>query len=161
MTEVRSPDAAENLFAAVALVELITAWARGQDAVRGLALAGSHARGDAGENSDVDLVFLVDDPDAFKVHDGWPESIPWAGLGSSVARVEDEEYGVAWSRRVRLHPRGEIEFTFARPSWAALDPIDPGTRRVITDGCRILHDSSGALARLCCAVEQELKRHST
>jgi hypothetical protein len=65
-------------------------------------------------------VLLVDDPDAFKVHDGWPESIPWAGLGSSVARVEDEEYGVAWSRRVWLHPRGEIEFTFARPSWAAL-----------------------------------------
>ena len=70
-------------------------------------------------------MLLVDNPSAFKLDSAWLESIPWAGLGSSVARVEDEEYGVAWSRRVWLHPRGEIEFTFARPSWAAWTQSTP------------------------------------
>ena len=44
------------------------------------------------------------------------------------------------------------ELTFARPSWAALTPIDPGARRVIADGCRILHDPDEALTRLHLAV---------
>lgn len=33
-------------------------------------------------------------------------------------------------------------------SWAATDPVDDGTRRVITDGHRVLYDPHGALAAL-------------
>ena len=151
MTEARQSDLSENSFTA-GVVELIRAWARRHDAVHGLALVGSHARGEAEPNSDVDFMLLVGDPGAFKVDGAWLGAISWASLGSRIACVEDEEYGAVWSRRVWLHPRGEIEFTFARPSWAALEPIDPGTRHVIMHGCSILHDPTGALARLSLAA---------
>lgn len=32
--------------------------------------------------------------------------------------------------------------------WAATGPVDPGTRSVVRDGFRVLHDSEGLLARL-------------
>jgi hypothetical protein len=33
-----------------------------------------------------------------------------------------------------------FEFCFSEPDWAATDPIDPGTRQVLSGGCRILFD---------------------
>jgi hypothetical protein len=54
---------------------------------------------------------------------------------------QDEDYGVLWSRRLWLERvRFEVEIGFVRPSWAELNPLDPGTRRVVADGCRILYD---------------------
>lgn len=38
--------------------------------------------------------------------------------------------------------------SWARGARAATDPVDPGTRRVVGDGLRILHDPDGLLARL-------------
>ncbi len=40
-------------------------------------------------------------------------------------------------RRVRLPDGLLVEFGIATPEWAAL-PVDPGTAKVITDGCKIL-----------------------
>jgi hypothetical protein len=40
----------------------------------------------------------------------------------------------------------------AEPAWAATNPVDPGTRRVVTDGLRILHDPDGRLAALAIAA---------
>ena len=58
--------------------------------------------------------------------------------------------GELWSRRVWLEKNhGEIEFGFASLSWADVNPLDPGTRSVIADGCRILHDPGKILSRLC------------
>ncbi len=48
--------------------------------------------------------------------------------------------------------QGRLEIGFARPAWAKVDPLDPGTRRVVADGCRILHDPDRLLSRLCAAV---------
>jgi hypothetical protein len=42
----------------------------------------------------------------------------------------------------------EVELSFAAPSWAALDPIDAGTRAVVANGFQILLDKTGLLARL-------------
>jgi uncharacterized protein len=36
--------------------------------------------------------------------------------------------------------------------WAATDPVDRGTRRVVTDGMRILRDPDGRLAALAAAA---------
>lgn len=36
-------------------------------------------------------------------------------------------------------------------SWAATDPVDSGTRRVISDGHTIVHDPAGLLAALSAA----------
>jgi hypothetical protein len=40
---------------------------------------------------------------------------------------------------------GEMEFGFASPAWAGVHPVDTGKRRVIAEGCRILHDPRGLL----------------
>jgi len=34
----------------------------------------------------------------------------------------------------------EIEFGFVDPAWACTEPVDPGTHRVVSDGCVALYD---------------------
>ena len=51
-------------------------------------------------------------------------------------------------RRFALPSGLEVEFGVAPPSWAATDPVDEGTRRVVTDGALVLYDPKGILARL-------------
>jgi len=41
-----------------------------------------------------------------------------------------------------------VEFGFATDRWLAADPVDPGTRRVMTDGCSVLLDRTGAVGYL-------------
>jgi hypothetical protein len=42
----------------------------------------------------------------------------------------------------------EVEINIGSPDWSNINPVDPGTHRVVTDGARLLHDPSGALADL-------------
>jgi hypothetical protein len=131
------------------LIHTILAWATSQPGVEAMALVGSHARGTARADSDIDLVLLVRDPAAFRADTGWLE----AALRARPMRWRDEDYGALWSRRVWVaEGDGEIEFGFAAVAWGAVDPIDAGTRRVVGDGCRILYDPGGVLGRLCVAV---------
>ena len=65
---------------------------------------------------------------------------------------EDAAYGAVWSRHFTLVPRAALELSFAAPSWASLDPIDPGTRRIVEAGWRILVDKAGALADLVASL---------
>src|SRR5690606_1092785 len=46
----------------------------------------------------------------------------------------------------------EVELGLADPAWAATDPVDPGTARVVGDGFLVLHDPAGALAALADVV---------
>ncbi len=46
----------------------------------------------------------------------------------------------------------EIEFGIGSPTWAATDPLDPGTKRVIRDGLHILYDPDGLLTAVQAAV---------
>jgi uncharacterized protein len=131
-------------------------WARAQPTICAVALVGSHARGTARADSDIDLVALTTAPDLFRGDPDWIRAIEWNRCGASPANWQDEEYGQLWSRRIWLKPdRHELEIGFARPSWADVHPLDAGTRQVVADGCRILHDANGVLARLCAAVKSE------
>ena len=87
------------------------------------------------------------DSDAFRADATWVDQIDWQSIGTHPQTWADEDYGVAWSRRIWLD-RGEVELTFAGLSWADVNPVDAGTRQVIAGGCRILHDPDGLLARL-------------
>ena len=80
--------------------------------------------------------------------DAWFRDTSWAaGLGA-VLRTQEEDWGAVRSLRVWYADGTEVEFGFAAPSWLDL-PLDPGTRRVLDDGYRILHDPDGwAAARL-------------
>jgi uncharacterized protein len=114
--------------------------------IRGLALVGSWARGSARADSDVDLVVLTSHPDRYLADDDWT-----AALGDAEV-LDTQAWGVLTERRLLLKGGLEVEVGIAEPTWAATDPVDPGTRRVVTDGLRILHDPDGRLAALADAA---------
>ena len=130
----------------------ITAWAGSRPDILGLAVVGSVARGNARPDSDTDVVLLVTEPQAFRRDRQWLADIGF-GHGSRIKGWHDARYGAAWSRHVSLEPTGEIEFTFCARSWAATDPVDPGTAMVLAGGCKVLLDKNGLFDRLLSAVD--------
>ena len=135
------------------ILQIIVDWAKTQPTIQAVAVVGSHARGTARAESDIDLMLLATNPQAFRADVAWLDAIDWNAIGSRPMKWQDEDYGELWSRRLWLEQNGgEVEFGFASPSWADVNPLDPGTRRVIADGCCILHDPKKILSRLCAAV---------
>jgi predicted nucleotidyltransferase len=132
----------------------ITRWAAERGDLHAVALVGSWARGAARADSDIDLVFLTPDPLWFRRNDDWLNEIDWHTIGSTIAAWRDADYGLVWSRHLRLADGTEIEFGFGPLAWASVDPIDPGTFRVISDGCRILYDPQALLQNLIIRVER-------
>jgi uncharacterized protein len=110
--------------------------------IRALALVGSRARGTAGPRSDIDLLVLSDDPDAYLARDDWI-----AALGA-FEPLATRGWGAVTEHRLRHRGGLEIDFAVGRPSWASTDPIAPGTARVVDDGFRILYDPDELLLRL-------------
>jgi hypothetical protein len=143
------PSAAQSLDA---ILSGVTIWASARADVLGLALVGSHARGTANPASDVDIMVLAQDPDWFRMDAAWPAAIPWGSLANGGLSWRDASYGRAWSRHIQLAFGPEVELTFGPASWAATDPADPGSLRVVAGGCRILFDSAGLLAALARCV---------
>lgn len=135
-----------DIHQAAGVADAVADWAINQTTIRGLALIGSHARGEARPDSDIDLAALAIDPGAFEADSTWPGSIAWPGM--RLVSWQDERYGIVWSRRLQLDPSCEVELSFGPLSWAALNPVDPGTRRVVSDGFRVLYDPDGLMMRL-------------
>jgi len=120
----------------------VRAWAAGRENVGAVALVGSWARGEAREDSDVDLVVLTD-----------AEAGDWINeLAPEAEVVRHGTWGVVTERRLRLPSGLEIEVGIAPPSWATTSPIDPGTRRVAETGFRALYDPDDLLEELACAL---------
>jgi uncharacterized protein len=137
------------------IIEAVLQWAKAQPLILAVALVGSHARGTARPDSDIDLVVLTADPDFFRRTTEWIDAVDWNSRGVSPVGWLDEDFGQLWSRRIWLEPgHEELEIDFALPAWANVQPLDPGTRQVIADGCRVMHDPEGLLSRLCAAVRQ-------
>ena len=130
------------------LLAIVMEWAKSRADVLALALIGSHARAAAHDGSDVDLLLLVLDPAGFRADAAWLAEIQWSCGGLSVAGWRDATYGAVWSRHVTFADGSEIEFSFGAASWADISPVDPGTRRVVDDGWRVLLDRRGLLATL-------------
>ena len=116
------------------------AWARTQPDVRGVALVGSRARGRARLGSDVDLVVVTEDPAARAADTAWfTDRAPRSRL------IRSRAWGPLLERRFRLASGLHVEVGLVAPAWAAV-PLDDGTRRVLTGGCRVLDDPQGLLA---------------
>ncbi len=153
----------------------VITWAERDEAIVAVLLVGSWARDAATMASDVDVVVIgetdrfindadrfindadrfiddadrfIDDADGSQAEPDWIE--PVLGPGSRLVRSAD--WGAVIERRAKLPSGCEVEFGFAQTSWAAVDPVDAGTRRVVTDGCRIWYDSTGLLSRLLAAT---------
>lgn len=111
------------------------------------AIVGSWARGDAREDSDIDLVLLTEHPDAYVKGEDWIEDL---SPGARLIRTAD--WGPIIERRLLLRSSSlEVEVGVGRPSWAAALPVDPGTRKVVRGGFRPLFDPQGLLAALAAA----------
>jgi len=129
------------------LLERIATWAASREDVRAVALVGSWARGTAVPDSDVDLIVLADDPGGCADDPSWLDALGVAGP------VRVGEWGPLSERR-GVTPEGvEVEVCFGPPAWAATDPVDPGTARVVADGLRVVHDPGEHLAALLAAVK--------
>ncbi len=121
------------------------AWAGAEPRVAALLLVGSHARGTARPDSDVDLVVVCaseSDRERLLSH---PEAFARFGriLGSGI-----EDYGACTSLRATYDGGLEVEFGFVAPPWILSEPMDAGTRRVLADGFRLLFDRNGWGSRL-------------
>jgi hypothetical protein len=122
-------------------------WASSNREISALGVAGSWARGAERMSSDVDLVVLTTSPDSYIQSEEW-----LSDFGDPPVVRTQEWGGVLIERRVRLNSGLEIEFGFTRPAWAAVAPVDAGTRRVVSDGMRPLYDPVGLLAKLIAEV---------
>jgi hypothetical protein len=112
----------------------------------------SWARDASRRDSDIDVVLLTDRAADYRRRRTWLTEIDFARAGYRIQSSASAVYGVVWSRHIRLLPTAEIELTFAHCSWARTDPIDRGTRRVVSDALRIVLDKDGRLAKLVAAV---------
>jgi hypothetical protein len=137
-----SPKTAETLAA------LVAGWVARQPDLRGLALAGSWARGNARPESDLDLVILATDQDRYRRDAAWLGTLGLEGAGYRIVARTPAPYGVVWSWHLQLEPDAKLELAFAGPDWASINPVDAGTRRVVDDAFKILVDKDGRLGAL-------------
>lgn len=121
------------------ILHIIQSWAEQRKDIIGLALIGSHARGEARRDSDLDLVILTDKTDLFHSSSNWLQEIKWQQVGASVKSTEDANYGVVWSRHVMLSTGLEIEFCFA-PLWWITNPVESKSLEILNKGNKILLD---------------------
>ena len=99
-------------------------------------MCGSHARGEARSDSDIDFCIVCCDPDALL------EDRCWFDVFGLDARVTGP---VVQSIRV-LYGETEAEFGIAGQILMEL-PIDRETACVMNDGLRVLHDPEGHLVK--------------
>jgi predicted nucleotidyltransferase len=123
------------------VIERITRWAAGHNDVVGLLLVGSYARNAARPDSDVDIVLLTNDKTRYA-------DIAWADDLALGDMIRTQAWGPITEQRFATAGGLEVEIGIGLVDWASADPVDPGTRRVVTDGARILHDPTGLLAAL-------------
>lgn len=115
-------------------------WARSEPRIAAVALVGSHARGEARPDSDVDLVLLCAQAEALLRERDWPARF---GTVRSAAR---EDWGRVTSLRVVYTSGLEVEFGIAAPDWATCP--DTGTRRVVGGGLVVVWDPNGLFSAL-------------
>ena len=127
------------------LTELVS-WAGSEEVVLGVALVGSYARGEARPDSDIDLVLLCKESAALLNDTQW-----LARFGDTVSSRHGD-YGVVQSEHVLYSDGLNVEYGVTTLEWTETQPIDDGTRRVVTDGLRILYDPSGAFRKIQEAV---------
>jgi predicted nucleotidyltransferase len=123
-----------------AILRAATDWASGRPLVRALALVGSWARREANMGSDLDLVILSDEPGRFIGRD------EWGSLVGNARFIRRQAWGIVVELRLELASGLEVELDVAPAAWARV-PLDAGTRRVLADGARSLHDPEGLLQR--------------
>ena len=120
------------------LLSHFTDWANKRPDIQAIALVGSHARGNARPDSDIDLVILADDPINYIADPSWARRF------GVIERHRIEDWGKVTSLRVWYEGGLEVEFGFSTVDWAN-KPLDEGTRQVIDGGIMNLYDPQDLL----------------
>ena len=128
--------------------DAVVNWASERPDIKGVAVVGSWARSEPRMDSDVDLVILTTEKAAYSASEGWA----LAAVSQPVVIIRTQEWGPLTEHRIRLASGLEIEFGFAPPNWADINPVDPGTARVVLDGCVPLLDRDELFEDLIGAV---------
>lgn len=112
------------------LISAVGVWVGSRADVLALGVVGSYAYRRPRLGSDVDLVLLTSQPELYG---------PWIGADSPLAPaqlIRHQRWGPMCEWRFRRRSGLHVEFGVATPGWADVSPLDPGTARVISDGCR-------------------------
>jgi len=80
----------------------VRAWAASRPDLLGVTLAGSHARGAARADSDIDLVILTVQPTAYL------QDTSWARRFGEVSRLRVEDWGAVTSQQVLYEKDGYV-----------------------------------------------------
>jgi uncharacterized protein len=129
-------------------LDALMKWAVEERGILAVAAVGSHARRTARPDSDVDVIVIVDDPAKYL-----KTSTAWIERFGPVLSVSDEDWGLVQSKRVQYADRTEVEFGFTIRRWASINPVDPGTMEVVSDGIRVLYDRETLLKSLLMKLE--------
>ena len=130
------------------LLAVLQVLVQGRDDLRALAVCGSWARGNPRPDSDLDVLIIAKDPESLRRSQKWIPELNFSQAGFRYVGHTDARYGAVWSAHIELEPEAELELTITGEDWASADPIDPGTRSVVSDAFRIVSDKDGALERL-------------
>lgn len=122
------------------IIKDFTKWADSEENIQAVGLVGSYAIGKERPDSDIDLMIIVKDQDQY-INDS-----SWISKFGTPDKIEDEVWTQLKTKRVFYKDGPEVEFNFDRKTWA--NPEDSGTKRVVTDGMKILVDKEGILADL-------------
>jgi len=123
-------------------------WIKQQKDVLAVGIVGSHARGEAREDSDIDVIILSQFPDRYIT------DISWVDKFGEIKRKFKEDWGVVQTIRAYYEDGLEVEYSIAPKEWANINPVNEGTHRVVNDGMIILCDKEGLLEHLQKAVKK-------
>lgn len=104
--------------------------------VRAVVVVGSYAGGCPTMESDIDIVMAVNHRDDWLLDDSWARHV----VGTRLEPVREQDWGPLRERRYRTESGFEIEFGLVTAQWFAT-PVDPGTAKVLSNGCRIVTDA--------------------
>lgn len=122
------------------LVVDLRRWGTDVADVRAIAVVGSFARGTPRLGSDLDLVLLCELPGRFGP---WLTDVPPLAPARFLHR---RAWGPVTELRLRRRSGLHLDVGVAPLSWSTVDPLDPGTARVLRDGVRIVYDPDHLLS---------------
>ena len=132
---------AERLREVDRIVAAVHAWAVTDEQVHAVAVVGSYACGRPRMSSDLDLVIVASAPKRLL-----PDiDCVSAAVGVHAAPVRERDWGRLRERRFRTPTGLDIDLGIVALSWLGT-PVDPGTARVLRDGCQIVFDPEGVTA---------------